>query len=404
MKFENINSVEQGILNTVFEKYPLMDMNISKVIESFIYKKITTYYPNGCVMEEYTKRYENCIGEYIIWFDEKDPKNSKSRIFRKSNYNNNGKKDYHVKYYLNGQKQTEMFLNDGFVERCYNWYENGKKESIEITYKETINIQTESDTHVTPSDEVASIFRNGTSFYNNDTNSIKEIYTYKNYKLEGLYQEYFENGNIRLEIEYKDGIKNGFWKKYFRQGGLMYEINYIDDKYDGEWREYWFPNVLREYSTYKNGKKIGESFSFFVCPNFSNQRNTNRENPIYMHKNCNCKNRGLSQINIKYDYSKILREGDIIQALHIYSYKNEEVKIIEEWWSCNQIFNIEIETTVTDEHSVNIYRSYKQWDEKGLMEIEYEKKNGLLHGKTIRYKHGKKIEELMYKDNKLEKY
>jgi len=373
MRFDNFNSIEQNLLNIIFQSYPLMDLNISKLIESFIYRKITTYYPNGCVEEEYTKRFENCVGDYIIWFDEKDPKNSKSRIFKKSFYIDGKKDGLETTYYLNGQKKREITYTNGIKNGlCCKWYQNGFRESIE--YYENNKKQ----------GECTYFYEDQHRSTESETENIQQIANYKDDKLHGLYQLYRLDGSLELEIQYDNGKKNGFWKKYFNTGELKFEINYIDDVYDGEYIEYYTPHVLKTYKKYNFGALIDESFEFFKASRVCST-------------DCKCRYCGYKEINKKYNYSNILREGDIIGTLYEYSYRNNNVKIIEEWWTSTQLFNIKIESKIYN----IVFSSYKQWDEKGLIEIEYEKKNGELNGKLLRYKQGKLIEELMYKDGKL---
>jgi len=370
MRFENFNSVEQNLLNIKFQSYPLMDINISKLVESFIYKKITTYYSNGCVEQEYTKRFDKCVGDYIIWFDEKDPKNSKTRISKKSFYNDGKKDGLETTYYLNGQVKKETPYNNGIINgQIKKWYENGSQESIENYENGKLN------------GLALYYFIYDRNVKNENNDNIKCIANYKDDKLDGLYQEFFQNGSLELEIQYNNGKKNGFWRKYFRTGELRIEINYTDDVYDGEYREYYFPHVLRNYKKYNNGSLIDESFDFFLRCNCGN----------------NCRACNYKNINSKYNYSNIIREGDIIGTLHIYSYRNNDIKIIEEWWTSTQIFNIKIESKI---HGIT-YGSYKQWGEDGLIENEKEYKNDRLNGKTLMYKKGKISQELMYKDGKL---
>ncbi len=73
MKFENFNSNEQCILNTVFQRYPLMDLNISKIVESFIYQKKREYYPSNNELKlnkEYIIKYDKLEGEYKEWYND----------------------------------------------------------------------------------------------------------------------------------------------------------------------------------------------------------------------------------------------------------------------------------------------------------------------------------------------
>ena len=58
---------------------------------------------------------------------------------------------------------------------------------------------------------------------------------------------YWENGNIYLEENYKDGKLDGFWKYYYENGNICQEKNYKDGKMNGPWKHYFDNgNILRE--------------------------------------------------------------------------------------------------------------------------------------------------------------
>ena len=46
---------------------------------------------------------------------------------------------------------------------------------------------------------------------------------------DGEGKEYYENGNIKFEVEYSNGKKNGKIKEYDKNGKLLFEGEYIND-------------------------------------------------------------------------------------------------------------------------------------------------------------------------------
>ena len=46
-------------------------------------------------------------------------------------------------------------------------------------------------------------------------------------------REYYKNGNIDREVNYKDGKKEGKWTTYYENGQIYEEVNYKDGKEDG---------------------------------------------------------------------------------------------------------------------------------------------------------------------------
>ena len=67
----------------------------------------------------------------------------------------------------------------------------------------------------------------------------KEIVNLKNGKRNGLYQEYYKNGNIESEINYKNGIQEGETLRYREDGLLFRKSNLVNGEYSGDGFEYY---------------------------------------------------------------------------------------------------------------------------------------------------------------------
>ena len=57
----------------------------------------------------------------------------------------------------------------------------------------------------------------------------KKIYCYKTNKLDGLYQEYFMDGTIRIQCNYQDHKKSGEYIEYYINGKIYKKIFYKND-------------------------------------------------------------------------------------------------------------------------------------------------------------------------------
>ena len=99
-------------------------------------------------------------------------------------------------------------------------------------------------------------------------------------KREGKQQEFYENGNKKLESEFKNNKENGTWTVYFENGkvsttfvytdGLLngavvinddkgrkiVEGNYKNGKEDGKWVFYDESGKVKKQENYSVGKKI----------------------------------------------------------------------------------------------------------------------------------------------------
>jgi antitoxin component YwqK of YwqJK toxin-antitoxin module len=73
----------------------------------------------------------------------------------------------------------------------------------------------------------------------NHSYSGKEIVNLKNGKRNGLYQEYYKNGNVKSEINYKNGIQEGETFSYREDGSLFRNSNFVNGEYSGDGFEYY---------------------------------------------------------------------------------------------------------------------------------------------------------------------
>jgi len=56
---------------------------------------------------------------------------------------------------------------------------------------------------------------------------------------EGVTKDYYENGQLKMEANYKDGKLEGVAKFYYESGQLELEGNYKNDKREGINKEYY---------------------------------------------------------------------------------------------------------------------------------------------------------------------
>ena len=97
----------------------------------------------------------------------------------------------------------------------------------------------------------------------------------------GPYREYFENGDLKMEMyivqgkpddtyvvyysnakikevrSYLNGVFNGIWRSYSEQGVLMAQAEYLNGMKHGLWRIWDEQGTLRYEMQYDRGKKTG---------------------------------------------------------------------------------------------------------------------------------------------------
>ncbi|WP_029038775.1 toxin-antitoxin system YwqK family antitoxin [Salinimicrobium xinjiangense] len=86
---------------------------------------------------------------------------------------------------------------------------------------------------------------------------------YKNGLVEGKAYEYYADGKIYSEMNFKAGEKNGIEKNYNRDGSLSSEIKYEANSAEGPYTTFYTNGKVNERSLYRNGLFEGTYESFY---------------------------------------------------------------------------------------------------------------------------------------------
>jgi antitoxin component YwqK of YwqJK toxin-antitoxin module len=79
---------------------------------------------------------------------------------------------------------------------------------------------------------------------------------FKNGKLEGYWESYYGNGQLRSKDQFKNGKQDGIWETYHENGKLRSKGLYKNGKQDGIWEWYWSDGQLSFKDLYKDGKYV----------------------------------------------------------------------------------------------------------------------------------------------------
>ena len=99
----------------------------------------------------------------------------------------------------------------------------------------------------------------------------------------GVHKEYYENGQLKAEMNYKDGKLDGDKKKYYENGQLKTEMTYKDGKLEGAIRKYYISGQVLLETIYEDGKIAGEGKEFYengkirYLDTYRNSRKINRK-------------------------------------------------------------------------------------------------------------------------------
>ena len=98
-------------------------------------------------------------------------------------------------------------------------------------------------------------------YYN--TGELKFVFPTKvNGKLEGKVTEYYRDGNVKYQWNYKNGIKEGICKKY-EDGHLKFTWFYTNGQRGITTKEYYKSGQLKYKWKYQNDKLHGVSKQFY---------------------------------------------------------------------------------------------------------------------------------------------
>ena len=163
-----------------------------------------------------------------------------------------------------------MGCSDNVKEEVLDRYDNGQKKLV-VKYKgegsnevivSRITYRANGDIIISenPSDKTKMVRE---YYYNEDADDLF-YYTpielernYKDGKLDGLFKEWYENGQLKEEGNYKDGERDGLQRHWYENGQLKYEGNFKDGKGDGL-EKLWYENgQLRYEGNIKDGELDG---------------------------------------------------------------------------------------------------------------------------------------------------
>ena len=64
------------------------------------------------------------------------------------------------------------------------------------------------------------------------------------------HEEFYENGNLKLSVQLKDGLKHGTFKSYYPDEKIKIKGHFKDDKPVGKWKYFTFDGELKKVDDY----------------------------------------------------------------------------------------------------------------------------------------------------------
>lgn len=97
---------------------------------------------------------------------------------------------------------------------------------------------------------------------NNTNASSGVVYDIDEKPINGLYRVYYPDGNIKMEIQSKDGKPNGVGKFYTPEGILYMQGMFTDGQADGAFYNYYPNGQIHNEMNYEKGVKAGSQKSY----------------------------------------------------------------------------------------------------------------------------------------------
>ena len=145
-------------------------------------------------------------------------------------------------------------------------------------------------------------------------------------RIEGLYQEWYNSGQMKYTRNYKNGQRHGLWEEWYENGQKKYKSNYKNNKYHGFCEE-WHENGQKKSEEHK---KDGET------------------------------------VNIHKEWE----DNGQLSIIRHYTKEGQEHGTFEEWHYNGKKYSF------ANYINGELHGFWKEWDENGKLEVRYEYSNG----------------------------
>lgn len=183
------------------------------------------------------------------------------------------------------EKKVKLTINQEIIQKKINYFEDQvSKASLEPLKKskqkklddliEELNILTSS--FEKDKKDFYDFERKFPELFVEDEDSCQEYnqnVLLQNGKLEGLQKEYYPNGKLKRQTNYKNGKLEGYHKVYYENGKLESEYPYKNDKLEGVVKDYSKNGKLEREHAYIGGQleeEYNQKLSFRISNNFTN--------------------------------------------------------------------------------------------------------------------------------------
>ena len=222
-------------------KYSQIEISISHENKNGLYKE---YYKSGRLRRvvhfimTYSQNDLYAHGSELIYYEDKDSEGKNTyTLLEENEYNNMQSIGISKRYSIDGVLIGEHFYDevisfrDGICGMKYKEYHNSNGALALINEKTW-----------------------GKSYYENG--NLKADWENKDYRNDGGYKEYHENGLLKMEVHYKNGTRYGIMNKYFPDGNQKEIWTYNEKGERISIKKYYNNGILKSDWIYGNGELI----------------------------------------------------------------------------------------------------------------------------------------------------
>lgn len=239
--YDYIAKIYKDTLNQYYEFYPdLKKSNTVSLGLSSVKVTENKIDENGKKQGFWTKKYENGVVAYEVYFKDDKPVGT------------------HKRYHMNGNLMAKLVFDDkgewsdaelydkDAVLIAKGKYQNKLRQGLWTLYRDTLIVG-----KVNYKDGK----KNGKSVtYYAFNGQVSEQKLWKNGIEDGIWRQFYPNGKKRLEAKIVNGKRNGAYIKYYDNGMPEIQGGYKNDIMDGKWIYYNRDGKEVDVITYTNGK------------------------------------------------------------------------------------------------------------------------------------------------------
>ncbi len=158
--------------------------------------------------------------------------------------------------YRNDKKvgQWKDYYKNGQLSRSYIYAPNGLYSGIEEQYTKKGVLAYKAQVNSEMGLDVVHYFSSGEFRAESSKKFFKKE---KEFIVEGLGKQYYQEGGLQSEGIYKDGLLEGIWKSYYNSGELEWEVTYVKGMLSGVYKKYYKNGTLEIEGQCQDGFKEG---------------------------------------------------------------------------------------------------------------------------------------------------